>query len=535
MTTIRDRHFGEEEGLGLGDVNGGWIYYNIGYRLSYEFDESNSNVNCKWSGYVWLFSDEDIRGKKAQIKIYACTPDYKTKYLIYTSGTETFYLGPAPTNSYNKDAGGRCYAEFSGIVTSAVPFKGQEYRLSIESSYYSGTAYGIPMWVANFKDYAPFYLPMVPVGTVYKNRLNQFSAKIGAEFITKNPLDTKDTYYQHGVPVRNDTAPYIYSGKETDYIWWYPYYWSNETTGTLDVPVYIKDPENSSETVFAAKGYWSGSLAESAEEETRIATYELTLTDTYDHYAKYGCVLRGIGSKIVAKAKVTPHYGARITGEYYDPSGKYHYFYNDANCMEAYELQYESELPSGNYVSARTYLYCNGKYLIRLSLSAQIVQYNAPSFTSIAIHRCTAAGVQDDSGDHCLIEWKVSISTILNKNSKNLSISHPDGVTNIALTSYTQSGSLITNADIESSHDIVFTLKDDLNEVVRTLRLSTAGVIMDFLAGGKGIGLGKVAEISEAVEVSPAWYFICHKLKLGETDIAEWMQEIEKRLSDAGL
>ena len=40
-----------------------------------------------------------------------------------------------------------------------------------------------------------------------------------------------------------------------------------------------------------------------------------------------------------------------------------------------------------------------------------------------------------------------------------------------------------------------------------TRNLSTAGVIMDFLRDGKGIGLGKVAETSEMVEVNPQWVF----------------------------
>ena len=62
------------------------------------------------------------------------------------------------------------------------------------------------------------------------------------------------------------------------------------------------------------------------------------------------------------------------------------------------------------------------------------------------------------------------------------------------------------------------------------MNLSTAGVIMDFLAGGDGIGLGKVAELADTVDINPNW-----TLRINNIDLVQWMQDIEDRLTAGNL
>ena len=52
-----------------------------------------------------------------------------------------------------------------------------------------------------------------------------------------------------------------------------------------------------------------------------------------------------------------------------------------------------------------------------------------------------------------------------------------------------------------------------------TRNISTAGVIMDFLYDGKGIGLGKIAETTEMVEVNPQWTFKADKMTFKGQDL----------------
>ena len=142
------------------------------------------------------------------------------------------------------------------------------------------------------------------------------------------------------------------------------------------------------------------------------------------------------------------------------------------------------------------------------SLSYQVYDYWEPELSTFAIHRCRQDGTNDDAGAYVKIEWGIHVAPLGNQNSKSLTITHPQGTATPALSSYDASGVLIVAADIEHSYDITATLTDDLGGTTRTLRLSTAGAIMDIHNGGDGIAFGKVAELPDTLEVSPDWEVI---------------------------
>ena len=153
------------------------------------------------------------------------------------------------------------------------------------------------------------------------------------------------------------------------------------------------------------------------------------------------------------------------------------------------------------------------------SLSYQVYDYWEPALPTFAIHRCRQDGTNDDAGAYVKIEWGISVAPLGNQNSKSLTITHPQGSTSPTLSSYSASGSLIVAADIEHSYDITATLTDDLGSVTQTLRLSTAGAIMDIHNGGDGIAFGKVAELADTLEVTADWDVIlnttdAHKINL---------------------
>ena len=142
------------------------------------------------------------------------------------------------------------------------------------------------------------------------------------------------------------------------------------------------------------------------------------------------------------------------------------------------------------------------------SLSYQVYDYWDPELATFAIHRCQQDGTNDDAGAYVKIEWEISVAPLGDQNSMSLTITHPQGTTTPTLTDYDESGVLIVAADIEHSYDITAALTDDLGSVTRTLRLSTAGAIMDIHNGGDGIAFGKVAELADTLEVTPNWEVI---------------------------
>ena len=164
-----------------------------------------------------------------------------------------------------------------------------------------------------------------------------------------------------------------------------------------------------------------------------------------------------------------------------------------------------------------------------------IVEWFTPRVTALAVHRCTSAGVLNDSGDHVLIEWGVSFAPVNDHNTRVLTVHHPEGSSVVTLSAYQQTGQMIVAADTEHSYNISLTLQDAFATFTRTVRLSTAGVILDILSGGKGVAFGKVAETQAALEVCPDWTLICQTLRLAEVDLGTWMQAIEQRLERGGI
>ena len=160
------------------------------------------------------------------------------------------------------------------------------------------------------------------------------------------------------------------------------------------------------------------------------------------------------------------------------------------------------------------------------STSYQVYDYWTPELSTFAVHRCLQDGTNDDAGPYAKIEWGIRVAPLGDQNSKALTIEHPQGTTTPALSTYTASGTLIVAADIEHSYDIVCTLADDLETITQTLRLSTAGAIMDILNGGNGIAFGKVAELADTLEVTPNWDVILNTTGGDKINLVEALEAL---------
>ena len=134
------------------------------------------------------------------------------------------------------------------------------------------------------------------------------------------------------------------------------------------------------------------------------------------------------------------------------------------------------------------------------TVSISVVAYSAPSFTSYLSQRATSAGTVNDDGTYirglisysyasCSSKNTVTRATYYKKSSAtswtNANKSFSSG------TAFTFGGGAIST---ESSYDVKYTITDAFTTVTILDTVSTAAVLMDFKAGGKGIAIGKVAE-----------------------------------------
>lgn len=443
-----------------------------------------------------------------------------------------------------------------GFIT--LPVTGQEYqvRLTAQTSTNEGSTWYTVGSPVIYKSFAPGYVEITPPDHVYLNGVNAFSAQISAGYISDISASVKSgntSAYVQNMPVRNESYPYINTGENTQFLYWFPQIsiipgtsydgWTYTITLTLKAI----DPGDPNYIINVGKTVITGTVEYLAEDDNSVFTASVEISDPSGLYDRYGYLLRNTDATVLCKAIVSARYGATITVAHRafnastSTNSGYGWGYSSVySGKEPKTVELEQQIPAtgtrattgikafGFTVSA--YYSSSFSPLAASELTASILDYAVPSFPDLSIHRCNADGTANDNGDHCKIEWSVSIVPIDNQNSKNLVIDHPAGKESIALTSYGQAGTLIVAADTEVSYDIVFTLSDDLNTITRTLRLSTAGVIMDWLFGGKGVAFGQVAGQESAVEISPVWALLVEKLLLSGDDLGVWMSEMLARM-----
>ena len=183
-------------------------------------------------------------------------------------------------------------------------------------------------------------------------------------------------------------------------------------------------------------------------------------------------------------------------------------------------------------------------------ITLPMLGYNVPQITNFALHRCKVDSngaytyngtkyTKDDYGAYALIEYGVKFSSIDNSNVANMTIRYGTTTQTITISSYTQTGYIVVPANTERTMDVTFRLWDTFTPagIASTQRLSTAGVLIDWLAGGKGMAIGKVAETQNMLDVNPMWTMLFYQATVGaynnntDVDLVAWMHDIDTRLT----
>lgn len=77
--------------------------------------------------------------------------------------------------------------------------------------------------------------------------------------------------------------------------------------------------------------------------------------------------------------------------------------------------------------------------------------------------------------------------------------------------------------------------------ITTSTRLSTAGILLDYLAGGKGMAVGKVATRQKTLDIASDWTLLFYNADVGaynddttSQDLIAWMHGIDTRLTALG-
>lgn len=137
-------------------------------------------------------------------------------------------------------------------------------------------------------------------------------------------------------------------------------------------------------------------------------------------------------------------------------------------------------------------------------------EYSLPRISSLTVKRCNSDGTSNDQGNYVQVKYTASATSLDNLNTVSYQLEYKKSTdstfTVVNLTEFTNVFFINEEtyrfaADTGSSYNIQFTVTDAFGSVVKTTIASTAATIMHFKADGKGIGLGKVSEVKDSVDI----------------------------------
>lgn len=144
-----------------------------------------------------------------------------------------------------------------------------------------------------------------------------------------------------------------------------------------------------------------------------------------------------------------------------------------------------------------------GKTATLASSAFTVYAYSAPSISSFTVER---------QSDETTVVAKVkgTVSSVNNKNAKNITVTLNGVTQSITSTEYSINGST-TFTGVPTDNTLTATAKiaDSYTDATKDAVLPTVAVTMDFHYSGKGIAFGKVAEDENKLDVN--WDIYCRK------------------------
>ena len=146
-----------------------------------------------------------------------------------------------------------------------------------------------------------------------------------------------------------------------------------------------------------------------------------------------------------------------------------------------------------------------------VSYDMNVQNYNAPSVSALAVHRCNADGTANDQGGYVEVTFSAAVSSMDSKNTALYKLkykkSSATSYTTITLSDLSNKFSVsnysyIIEADTNSSYDVEITVQDRHKTASRSTSASTAFTLMNFNPQGNGIGIGQVCEKENTVQCS---------------------------------
>lgn len=274
-----------------------------------------------------------------------------------------------------------------------------------------------------------------------------------------------------------------------------PLTWASQnTTGTSVSVTYIITTYSGSTSIGSNSYTKTCSIPASVKPSCTVSvTDDMGYADTYGGYIKEL-------SKFKVVVTATPAYGSAIASYKATANGSTYTTASFATDVLA---------SSGTLSIAATVTDKRGRSG-SASESATVLNYSAPRITSLSVRRCDADGTANDQGEYVQVVFSGSVTSLNSKNSATYTLKYKKttvtSYTSITLSDYANTYSVsnaayIFAADSGSSYDVQIVIKDNFKTTTSTTSASTAFTLMHFSSGGTGIGIGKVAEEENLLDI----------------------------------
>jgi hypothetical protein len=227
----------------------------------------------------------------------------------------------------------------------------------------------------------------------------------------------------------------------------------------------------------------------------------LSVSDTTGIYDRYGAYLRGLSKLSVS---ITPNtsncYGATIKAYSCTANGA---TYSKASFTTAVLKSAGSQSISATVTDTRG----------RTGTATQnisVLDYSAPKITRLAVHRCNEDGTENNKGEYVKVTFSAAVSSIQNKNTAKYELSCKKSsettyntveLTDLANAYTVTDSSYVFAADTGSSYDVKLTVTDNHSVESKATSASTAFTLIHFGASGTGMGIGKLCENDNLLDI----------------------------------
>lgn len=229
-------------------------------------------------------------------------------------------------------------------------------------------------------------------------------------------------------------------------------------------------------------------------------TCTVQVLDATDTQETYGNLVKGL-SKLYVKVNGYTVYSSPIASRSATANGVRY---------TAAEFTTDFLTEAGTTTVRATVTDKRGRTSAAASASFTVLDYEKPSITALSVRRCDQDGTENDQGEFVQVIFSARITALNNKNSATYKVrykaSTATSFTTVTLTAlagqYTvTNGTHIFAADSSSSFDVEVEAADDFDADVRASSASTAFTLMNWGQDGTSMGIGKVAEAANTLQI----------------------------------